>query len=72
MLETREGVRCLYLIYVELKLTFQRPVHDFRALVKDSDFNRLMDLVHIDSKESLNAFSSFVYGLGIKKITGES
>ncbi|KAJ7794014.1 hypothetical protein B0H14DRAFT_3558479 [Mycena olivaceomarginata] len=47
----------------------KEPVHDFRALVKDSDFNRLMDLVHIDSKESLNAFSSFVYGLGIKKIT---
>jgi hypothetical protein len=55
-----------------LKLTFQRPVHDFRALVKDSDFNRLMDFVYIDSKESLDAFSSLVYGLGIKKITGES
>ncbi|KAJ7300410.1 hypothetical protein DFH08DRAFT_1000753 [Mycena albidolilacea] len=46
----------------------KEPVHDFRALVTDSDFNRLMDFVYIDSKESLDVFSSFVYGLGIKKI----
>ncbi|KAJ7822571.1 hypothetical protein B0H14DRAFT_3146342 [Mycena olivaceomarginata] len=44
----------------------KEPVHDFRALVTDSDFNRLMDFVYIDSKESLDVFSSFVYGLGIK------
>ncbi|KAJ7264262.1 hypothetical protein C8J57DRAFT_1718701 [Mycena rebaudengoi] len=47
----------------------KEPVHDFRALVSLGDFDRLMDFVYIDSKESLHAFSSFVYGLKIKKIT---
>ncbi|KAJ6605293.1 hypothetical protein DFH09DRAFT_1269599 [Mycena vulgaris] len=45
------------------------PVHDFRSLVSPPDFAHLENFVYIDSKESLDAFSSFVYGLGIKKIT---
>ncbi|KAJ7455398.1 hypothetical protein FB451DRAFT_1515958, partial [Mycena latifolia] len=47
----------------------KEPVHDFRSLVSTADYNRLLDFVYIDSKESLDAFSAFVYGLGIKKIT---
>ncbi|KAJ6608929.1 hypothetical protein B0H10DRAFT_2226417 [Mycena sp. CBHHK59/15] len=48
----------------------KEPVHDFRSLVSPPDFARLENFVYIDSKESLDAFSSFVYALGIKKIAG--
>ncbi|KAJ6579376.1 hypothetical protein B0H10DRAFT_1745326, partial [Mycena sp. CBHHK59/15] len=44
----------------------KEPVHDFRSLVSPPDFARLDNFVYIDSKESLDAFSSFVYGLGSK------
>ncbi|KAF7372724.1 hypothetical protein MSAN_00477700 [Mycena sanguinolenta] len=47
----------------------KEPVHDFRSLVTEEQFQRLMDFVYIDSKESLEEFSAFVYGLGIKKIS---
>ncbi|KAF7377145.1 hypothetical protein MSAN_00133600 [Mycena sanguinolenta] len=47
----------------------KEPVHDFRSLVTEEQFKRLMDFVYIDSKESLEEFSAFVYGLGIKKIS---
>ncbi|KAJ7166137.1 hypothetical protein C8R46DRAFT_997239 [Mycena filopes] len=47
----------------------KEPVHDFRALVSAAEFSRLMNFVYIDSKESLDAFSTFVYGLKVKKIT---
>ncbi|KAK6996359.1 hypothetical protein R3P38DRAFT_2800060 [Favolaschia claudopus] len=47
----------------------KEPVHDFRSLVSAADFAQLMDFVYIDSKEKLKAFSSFVYGLGVKKIS---
>jgi hypothetical protein len=50
---------------------FSRPVHDFESLVSPADFDRLKDFVYIDSKETLDAFSAFVYGLKVKKITGE-
>ncbi|KAJ6622325.1 hypothetical protein B0H10DRAFT_2014273, partial [Mycena sp. CBHHK59/15] len=43
-------------------------VHDFCSLVSPPDFARLENFVHIDSKESLDVFSSFVHALGIKKI----
>ncbi|KAJ6483018.1 hypothetical protein DFH09DRAFT_950106, partial [Mycena vulgaris] len=41
----------------------------FKALVSPVEFTRLMDFTYIDSKESLDGFSSFVYGLKIKKIS---
>lgn len=50
--------------------SYYRPVHDFRSLVSTDHFNRLMNFVYIDSKESLDEFSTFVYGLKVKKITG--
>ncbi|KAJ6560707.1 hypothetical protein B0H10DRAFT_1966876 [Mycena sp. CBHHK59/15] len=45
------------------------PVNDLESLVSTTDFNRLKDFIYIDSKEPLDAFSAFVYGLGVKKIT---
>ncbi|KAJ6527273.1 hypothetical protein DFH09DRAFT_1094940 [Mycena vulgaris] len=48
----------------------KEPVHDFRALVSPEVFDRIKDFVYIDSKESLDDFSKFIYGLKIKKITG--
>ncbi|KAJ6471013.1 hypothetical protein C8R45DRAFT_1165738 [Mycena sanguinolenta] len=47
----------------------KEPVHDFKSLVSPEQFKRLMDFVYIDSKESLDAFSGFVYSLNIDKIT---
>ncbi|KAJ7025077.1 hypothetical protein C8F04DRAFT_1301207, partial [Mycena alexandri] len=47
----------------------KEPIHDFRSLVSTADFNRLMNFVYIDSKESLDEFSVFVYGLKVKKIS---
>ncbi|KAJ7476393.1 hypothetical protein B0H11DRAFT_1810084 [Mycena galericulata] len=47
----------------------KEPVNDFKSLVSATDFNRILDFVYIDSKERLDAFSAFVYGLGIKKIS---
>ncbi|KAJ7879348.1 hypothetical protein B0H13DRAFT_2543696 [Mycena leptocephala] len=47
----------------------KEPVHDFKSLVLPAQFSRLMDFTYIDSKESLDEFSSFVYGLKIKKIS---
>jgi hypothetical protein len=52
-------------------ISFIRPVHGFESLVSLSDFDRLKDFVYIDSKETLDAFSAFVYGLKVKKITSE-
>ncbi|KAJ7705076.1 hypothetical protein B0H16DRAFT_1482466 [Mycena metata] len=46
-----------------------KPVHDFRSLVSTDHFNRLMNFAYIDSKESLDEFSTFVYGLKVKKMT---
>ncbi|KAJ7029437.1 hypothetical protein C8F04DRAFT_962809, partial [Mycena alexandri] len=42
----------------------------FRTRVSAPDFARLQNFVYIDSKESLNKFSTFVDTLGIKKIHG--
>ncbi|KAJ6554046.1 hypothetical protein DFH09DRAFT_1318699 [Mycena vulgaris] len=50
-------------------IIFSRPVHDFKSLVSPAELTRLMDFTYIDSKESLDGFSSFVYGLKIKKIS---
>ncbi|KAJ7291881.1 hypothetical protein C8J57DRAFT_1588616 [Mycena rebaudengoi] len=47
----------------------KEPVHDFKSLVSPVQFARLMDFTYIDSKESLDRFSSFVYDLKIKKIS---
>ncbi|KAJ6628521.1 hypothetical protein B0H10DRAFT_2428806 [Mycena sp. CBHHK59/15] len=47
----------------------KEPVNDFESLVSTSDFDCLKYFVYIDSKEALNAFSAFVYGLGVEKIT---
>ncbi|KAJ7026425.1 hypothetical protein C8F04DRAFT_109239 [Mycena alexandri] len=46
----------------------KEPVNDFRTLLSAPDFARLQNFVYIDSKESLNEFSTFVDTLGIKKI----
>ncbi|KAJ7776538.1 hypothetical protein DFH07DRAFT_766737 [Mycena maculata] len=46
----------------------KEPVHDFKSLVSPAQYTRLMDLTYIDSTESLNGFSLFVYGLKITKI----
>lgn len=43
---------------------------DFKSLVSAEDYQRLMDFVYIDSKESLDSFSNFVRSLKIKKIQG--
>ncbi|KAJ7785059.1 hypothetical protein DFH07DRAFT_708567, partial [Mycena maculata] len=40
----------------------------FKSLVSPEEHTHLLDFVYIDSKESLDKFSAFVYGLGIKKI----
>ncbi|KAJ7886587.1 hypothetical protein B0H14DRAFT_2563264 [Mycena olivaceomarginata] len=47
----------------------KEPVHDFKSLVSAAQYQRLVDFVHVDSKESLDEFSSFVYDLGVPKIT---
>ncbi|KAJ7776515.1 hypothetical protein DFH07DRAFT_766713 [Mycena maculata] len=46
----------------------KEPVHDFKSLVSPVQYTHLMDLTYIDSTESLNGFSLFVYGLKITKI----
>ncbi|KAJ7187096.1 hypothetical protein C8R46DRAFT_1274163 [Mycena filopes] len=46
----------------------KRAVLDFRSLVSDSDYQRLLNFTYIDSEEALNEFSDFVAGLGVKKI----
>ncbi|KAJ7671075.1 hypothetical protein B0H17DRAFT_1335506 [Mycena rosella] len=46
------------------------PVHDFRAVVPEADYHRLLEFVHISSKQALDEFSAFVYGLNNKKISG--
>ncbi|KAJ7241319.1 hypothetical protein B0H12DRAFT_968339, partial [Mycena haematopus] len=40
----------------------------FKGLVTPAQYERLMDFMYIDSKESLDAFSEFVKSLKIKKI----
>ncbi|KAJ7774537.1 hypothetical protein DFH07DRAFT_952250 [Mycena maculata] len=47
----------------------KEPVHNFRSLVSAAEHTRLLDFVYIGSKETLDAFSKFVYRLGIEKIT---
>ncbi|KAJ7466644.1 hypothetical protein B0H11DRAFT_1869800 [Mycena galericulata] len=47
----------------------KEPINDFESLVSAEQFVRIKDVFYIDSKESLAEFSSFLYGLGIKKIT---
>ncbi|KAJ7225030.1 hypothetical protein C8J57DRAFT_1590778 [Mycena rebaudengoi] len=46
----------------------KRAVLDFKSLVPEDDYNRLMDFTYIDSEEKLADFSDFVRGLGVKKI----
>ncbi|KAJ6595251.1 hypothetical protein DFH09DRAFT_1413358 [Mycena vulgaris] len=47
----------------------KEPVHEFRSLVSVEQHARIQDVFYIDSKESLDAFSSFLYSLGVQKIT---
>ncbi|KAJ7782537.1 hypothetical protein DFH07DRAFT_1010922 [Mycena maculata] len=55
--------------FIKLCLTHgKRAVLDFKSLVSEQDFNRLMDFVYIDSAEKLQEFSEFVRSLGVKKI----
>ncbi|KAJ6592738.1 hypothetical protein B0H19DRAFT_1365112 [Mycena capillaripes] len=46
----------------------KRAVLDFRGLVSEQDYHRLMDFTYIDSEETLEEFSEYVRGLGVKKI----
>ncbi|KAJ6573309.1 hypothetical protein B0H10DRAFT_2199442 [Mycena sp. CBHHK59/15] len=46
----------------------KRAVLDFKSLVSEADYQRLMDFIYIDSTEKLDEFSEFVRGLGVKKI----
>ncbi|KAJ6614399.1 hypothetical protein B0H10DRAFT_1950764 [Mycena sp. CBHHK59/15] len=46
----------------------KEPVHDFRSLVSEADHARLLNFVHIDSKETLDSFSAFVQDLSVKKM----
>ncbi|KAJ7752975.1 hypothetical protein B0H16DRAFT_1836147 [Mycena metata] len=46
----------------------KRAVLDFKSLVSQADYDRLIDFVYIDSAQKLEEFSEFVKGLGIKKI----
>lgn len=41
---------------------------DFKSLVSDRDYQRLQDVVNIESAEDLDEFSQFVGNLGIEKI----
>ncbi|KAF7374069.1 hypothetical protein MSAN_00287800 [Mycena sanguinolenta] len=55
--------------FIKLCITHaKRAVLDFRKLVSEDDFNRLMDFVYIDSPEKLEEFSEFVRRLGVKEI----
>ncbi|KAJ7084961.1 hypothetical protein C8R44DRAFT_894074 [Mycena epipterygia] len=41
---------------------------DFKGMVTPAQYDRLMNFMYIDSKESLDEFSDFVKKLGVKKI----
>ncbi|KAJ7438913.1 hypothetical protein B0H11DRAFT_2356610 [Mycena galericulata] len=47
----------------------KEPIHDFKSLVSAEQHARIRDVFYIDSKESLEEFSTFLYGLGIQKIS---
>ncbi|KAJ7922381.1 hypothetical protein B0H13DRAFT_2655645 [Mycena leptocephala] len=46
----------------------KEPIHDFKSPVSPEQLARIKDVFYIDS---LAEFSSFIYGLGVKKITGD-
>ncbi|KAJ6595420.1 hypothetical protein B0H10DRAFT_2090007 [Mycena sp. CBHHK59/15] len=46
----------------------KRAVLDFKSLVPEQDYKRIMDFVYLDSDEELAGFSEFIGGLGVKKI----
>ncbi|KAJ7870040.1 hypothetical protein B0H14DRAFT_3132169 [Mycena olivaceomarginata] len=46
----------------------KRGILDFKSLVSDRDYQRLQDVVNIESAEDLDEFSQFVGNLGIEKI----
>ncbi|KAJ6608663.1 hypothetical protein B0H10DRAFT_1955216 [Mycena sp. CBHHK59/15] len=50
-------------------LSLSWPVHNFWVLVSNANYNRLLDFIYIDSKETLDVFSAFVYSLGVNQIT---
>ncbi|KAJ6615764.1 hypothetical protein B0H10DRAFT_1949647 [Mycena sp. CBHHK59/15] len=47
----------------------KEPIHDFKSLVSPEQLARIKNVFYIESKEALAEFSSWLYGLGIKKIT---
>ncbi|KAJ7742369.1 hypothetical protein DFH07DRAFT_1063777 [Mycena maculata] len=49
----------------------KRAVLDFKGLISEDDYNRLLDFTSIDSEEKLEEFSQFVVSLGQKKIQGK-
>ncbi|KAJ7465327.1 hypothetical protein B0H11DRAFT_2307912 [Mycena galericulata] len=46
----------------------KEPIHDFASLVSPEQLARIKNVFYLESKEALAEFSSFIYGLGIKKI----
>lgn len=72
MLQALESVRTDYpIVYgVKLSLIFFRAILDFKGMVTPAQYDRLMNFMYIDSKESLDEFSDFVKKLGVKKIQG--
>ncbi|KAJ7206565.1 hypothetical protein GGX14DRAFT_367059, partial [Mycena pura] len=47
----------------------KEPINDFKSLVSPEQYTRIQDVFYIDSKESLEEFSTFIYGLGHKEIS---
>ncbi|KAJ7757397.1 hypothetical protein DFH07DRAFT_958754 [Mycena maculata] len=47
----------------------KEPIHDFKSLVSAEQYAHIQDVFYIDSTESLEEFSSFIYGLDHKKIS---
>ncbi|KAJ6586660.1 hypothetical protein B0H10DRAFT_2197965 [Mycena sp. CBHHK59/15] len=47
----------------------KEPIHDFKSLVTPQQLARIKNVFYIQSKEELAEFSTWLYGLGIKKIT---
>ncbi|KAJ7193176.1 hypothetical protein GGX14DRAFT_593301 [Mycena pura] len=47
----------------------KEPINNFKLLVSPKQYARIQDVFYIDSKESLEEFSTFIYGLGHNEIS---
>ncbi|KAJ6605644.1 hypothetical protein B0H10DRAFT_2311707 [Mycena sp. CBHHK59/15] len=46
----------------------KEPIHDFKSLVTPQQLARIKNVFYIQSKEELAEFSTWLYGLGIKRL----